>query len=93
MPFYFSKFQLPRRMLIDPDEIIAHEAAQRPRFESACPNIVTEDQGLAKLLQSPDRLIIFGNQIREAVSKVLDSVSLLADHQSIDGKETCAADE
>ncbi|KAL3079211.1 hypothetical protein niasHT_007301 [Heterodera trifolii] len=67
--------KLPRRVLIDPDEIIEHENADQPRrFASACPNLATADDdqyGLSHLLRSPDQLRSFVLRVREAVNKVL----------------------
>ena len=83
---------MPRRVLIDPDEIVEHERTDQPRrFASACPNLATDDDdgqaGLSHLMHSPDQLHAFVHRIREAVSRMLGGVDEDDDHQNVGG--TC----
>uniref|UniRef100_A0A914HBZ6 alpha-1,2-Mannosidase n=1 Tax=Globodera rostochiensis TaxID=31243 RepID=A0A914HBZ6_GLORO len=75
--------RLPRRMLIDPDEIVEHKWSDQPRrFASACPNLAAAEDDrhqhvLSHLLRSPDQLLSYGHRVRQAVSRVLGGVNLL----------------
>ncbi|KAI6238777.1 Alpha-1,2-Mannosidase [Aphelenchoides fujianensis] len=59
---------LPRRLLIDPDEVIDDESSRK--YESVCPNFASEFRTLNELSE-------FGSTIRSNVKKILTELSSL----------------
>uniref|UniRef100_A0A7E4VE18 alpha-1,2-Mannosidase n=1 Tax=Panagrellus redivivus TaxID=6233 RepID=A0A7E4VE18_PANRE len=56
---------LPRRVVIDPDEVIGEETTRK--YTSACPNVASQ-------LRTIDELSHFGSTIRNSVKKLLSNV-------------------
>uniref|UniRef100_A0AC34FLJ6 PA domain-containing protein n=1 Tax=Panagrolaimus sp. ES5 TaxID=591445 RepID=A0AC34FLJ6_9BILA len=68
---------LPRRVVIDPDEIMAEEITRK--YNSACPNVASQ-------YRTSDELTHFGTTIRSSVKKLLGNVF---DSRKINQDETC----
>ncbi|KAI6192394.1 Edem3 protein [Aphelenchoides bicaudatus] len=69
-----SQNALPRRLLIDPDEVINDEASKR--YQSVCPNFASEYRTL-------DELSAFGNAIRSNVKKLLNELTALGSYATL----------
>lgn len=69
--------QLPRRVVIDPDEIIGEEVLRK--YNSACPNVASQ-------YRTSDELTHFGSTIRSSVKKLLGNVF---DARAAAYEETC----
>ncbi|KAI6174465.1 Alpha-1,2-Mannosidase [Aphelenchoides besseyi] len=65
---------LPRRMLIDPDEVIDDESSKK--YQSVCPNFASEFRTL-------DELSEFGSTIRSNVKKILSELTTLGSYASL----------
>uniref|UniRef100_A0A1I7SG84 alpha-1,2-Mannosidase n=1 Tax=Bursaphelenchus xylophilus TaxID=6326 RepID=A0A1I7SG84_BURXY len=63
-----SPDSLPRRMLIDPDEVIGDDTAKK--YQSACPNFASE-------FRTADELSLYGKGLRTNVKKLLSEVASL----------------
>ncbi|KAI6197839.1 hypothetical protein M3Y94_01272800 [Aphelenchoides besseyi] len=81
---------LPRRMLIDPDEVIDDESSKK--YQSVCPNFASEFRTLDELSQ-------FGSTIRSNVKKILSELTTLGSYASLlsaasgSSGQTMSADE
>ncbi|KAI6195072.1 Alpha-1,2-Mannosidase [Aphelenchoides besseyi] len=81
---------LPRRMLIDPDEVIDDESSKK--YQSVCPNFASEFRTL-------DELSEFGSTIRSNVKKILSELTTLGSYASLlsaasgSSGQTMSADE
>uniref|UniRef100_A0A915EJW4 alpha-1,2-Mannosidase n=1 Tax=Ditylenchus dipsaci TaxID=166011 RepID=A0A915EJW4_9BILA len=83
LPLGDESVRLPRRMLIDPNEII--EEGQDKRFESACP--------VPQQMRTTDELVSFGSSVRKNVNKLLGhvtSITAALSGSSEGGQQTCA---
>jgi len=66
--------QLPRRVVLDPDEIIGEESSKK--YNSACPNVASQ-------FKTTDELSHYGSSIRDSVKRLLTNVGETKE-------ETCA---
>ncbi|CAD5230317.1 unnamed protein product [Bursaphelenchus okinawaensis] len=65
---------LPRRMLIDPDEVIGDDTSKK--YQSACPNFASE-------FRTADELSLYGKTLRTNVKKLLSEVTNLGSLSSL----------
>ncbi|KAH7729181.1 ER degradation-enhancing alpha-mannosidase-like 3-like protein [Aphelenchoides avenae] len=61
-----SENSLPRRLVIDPDEVIEEE--NEKKFDSACPNVASE-------YRTRNELSAYGSTLRDEVKRVLNHIS------------------